>query len=119
MDTILIEGLRIYCIIGMLPHEREHHQLLRVDIKMYIPEVWHNDKLDHSVDYSEISKWLILYVEEQEFETLENAAQTLIREMFSGWKMINEIEITLRKPAAVPQADSVGFCMRRKRSHFE
>ena len=54
MDTILIEGLRICCIIGMLPHEREHRQRLCIDVKILIPEVWHDDKLNQSVDYSEV-----------------------------------------------------------------
>ena len=115
MDTILIEGLRVFCIVGMFPHERENPQLLRVDVKIMIPQVWHQDELSHSVDYSNVCKWLEAYVQEQKFQTLEHAAQSLIFEMFALWEMICEIELTLRKPGAIPKADCVGFMMRRHR----
>lgn len=116
MDTILIEGLRVFCIVGMFPHEREHPQLLRVDARILIPKVWHNDELAYSVDYSQVCRWMEKYIQEQQFQTLERAAQSLISEMFSLWEKIEEVELTLRKPAAIPQADCVGFCMRRQRS---
>ena len=115
MDTILIEGLRIFCIVGMFPHEREHPQLLRVDLKLFIPQVEHNDELEFSVDYSSVCRWLEGYIQNEKFQTLEKAAQSVIREMFSKWSTIAEIELTLRKPAAVPKAESVGFFMRRTR----
>ena len=116
MDTILIEGLRVVCIVGMFPHEREHPQLLRIDAKILIPQVWHSDELAHSVDYSKICHWMEKYIQEQQFYTLEKAAQSVIVEMFSLWEKIGEVELTLRKPSAVPRADCVGFCMRRQRS---
>tara|TARA_B100000683_G_C12265432_1_gene463453 strand:- start:375 stop:734 length:360 start_codon:yes stop_codon:yes gene_type:complete len=119
MDTILIEGLSIFCIVGMFPHEREHPQMLRVDLKMFIPQVLHNDELKYSVDYSAVCRWLEHYVQEQKFQTLERAAQSIIFEMFALWERIEEIELTLRKPAAVPKANAVGFVMRRTRSSLK
>ena len=116
MDIILIEGLRVVCIVGMFSHEREYPQLLRVDARIMIPQVWHQDELSHSIDYSKVCQWIERYIQEQRFQTLENAAQSIITEMFSVWDRIAEIELTLRKPSAIPQADCVGFCMRRQRS---
>ena len=116
MDTILIEGLRVYCIVGMFPHEREYPQLLRVDMKIFIPQVLHNDELMNSVDYSEVCKWMEHYIQNQKFRTLEKACQSIISEMFILWQRIQKVELTLRKPAAVPKANAVGFSMCRTRS---
>ena len=115
MDTILIEGLRIFCIIGLFPHEREHPQILRADLKIFIPQVQHDDELMHSVDYGAVCRWMEEYIQEKQFQTLEKAAQSVISEMFSRWNTIAEIDLTLKKPAAVPKADHVGFRMCRSR----
>lgn len=115
MDTILIEGLQIFCIVGMFPHEREYEQLLLVHIRIGIPQVWHNDELEHSIDYSQVCRWLESYVQEEKFFTLEKAAQSIIMEMFTLWDIILEIEISLKKTAAIAQADSVGVSMTRTR----
>ena len=115
MDTILIEGLRVFCIVGMFPHEREHEQLLLIQLRVHIPQVWHDDELEKSIDYAQVCRWIERYVQEQKFFTLEKAAQSVIMEMFSLWDLMLEVEITLRKPAAVAQADSVGVSMKRQR----
>jgi FolB domain-containing protein len=78
MDIILIEELTVFCIIGLLPHERRNPQYVHVDIRISIPQRQHEDTLEGSVDYCHISSWIEGFLLEEKFLTLEKACQDLI-----------------------------------------
>ena len=116
MDIILIEELKILCIIGLLPHEREAPQYVHLDVRVFIPKSHHEDELNGSVDYVSIASWMELFLQKKKFLTLEKACQDTMEGMFLRWSILKEIDLTIRKPSAISNARSVGVRMKRIRS---
>ena len=115
MDIILIEELKILCIIGLLPHEREVPQYVHLDVRIFIPQILHEDELSGSVDYVSIASWMEKFLQKKQFLTLEKACQELIEGIFLRWTIVGKVELTLRKPAASSNARAVGVHMTRAR----
>ena len=100
------DRLRIPCIIGVYPHEREVEQDLFVSFRAKVDFVAcaENDSIQDAVCYDEISKLCFSIATEGKFSLLETfAVQTLKRvlEVYSAsWAWIK-----IEKPGALPQAD--------------
>ena len=115
MDNIIIEELEIFCVIGLLPHEREYPQKILLDVVLSIPQAEHDRTLDSSVDYHVVCVFLESYLQEKRYWKLEEACLASIAQIFAKWVCVQAIELTIRKTAAVPQAKTVGVRMKRVR----
>ena len=56
-DCIQLRGLRVVCIVGVLPEERERPQPLELDIDIYadLSAAGKSDELDDTVDYGSVA----------------------------------------------------------------
>lgn len=114
MDTVFIEDLRIDTVIGIYDWERRVRQTLAFDIEMAfdntVPAA--SDDIAQTLNYKDVSKRLIGYVEASSFglvETLAERCAAIIREEFGvGW-----VRLKLSKPGAVRGAKAVGVCIER------
>lgn len=115
MDIIFIESLEFDCIIGILEHERTTAQPLSIDLKMHhdIRPAARSGQLDQSLDYAAISKWIIEFCIAQQAELIETLAQNLADALFNEFQ-ISKIDLTIRKPNAVPEARAVGVHITRE-----
>ncbi|WP_303290345.1 dihydroneopterin aldolase [Marinobacter sp. SS5-14b] len=115
-DVVLIEGLAVEAVIGVFDWEREVTQRLLVDLEM----AWDNrvpaasDNVADALDYAAVSDRVGRCLQELEPQLLETAAEEVARmlqqEFGVGW-----LRLTLRKPGAVPAANSVGVRIERGR----
>ena len=118
MDTVIVEDLAVFCIIGLFPQERELPQNVLISMLLSIPRITHSDDLEASVDYSHVCSFVEQYLQEEKFLTLEKACQSIIQELFRKWSRLQMVEVNIRKPDALLKARSVGVHMKRERAHF-
>jgi dihydroneopterin aldolase len=114
MDIIFLRGLEIETLIGIYAWERENKQTIILDLEMAfdIKTAAQTDDIVHTLDYKAVSDRLIEFVTHSEFflveKLIEEIANLLQTEFLIPW-----LKITLHKPAAVPQAKSVGIIIER------
>lgn len=114
MDRVFIEDLRIDTIIGIYDWERTTRQVVALDIEMAFDNTRPaaSDRIEDTLDYKAVSKRLIAFVGESQFELVETLAErcaALIREEFDvAW-----LRLKLSKPGAVTGARAVGVILER------
>ena len=114
MDSVFIEGLRLDCVIGVYGWEREVRQELYLDAEMAWPVSipGASDDVADALDYARVAERLQIVAAERQARLLEALVealpQTLQEEFGVSW-----LRLRLRKPGAVPAADSVGVCIER------
>lgn len=114
MDIVYIRDLKIETIIGIFDWEREIKQMVTIDLEMgsNIQSAAATDRIEHALDYNEVSKRLVAFVEESSFELLEAMAESIaviLREEFS----VPWLRLRLGKPGAIKNAQDVGVIIER------
>ncbi len=104
MDTILLEGLRVECIIGDLPHERIFPQELFLDVELGVDlrAAAQSDALADTVNYVEVAEGIRSALTTARCQMVEAAAQLAIDAAFAVDARIASVRVTLRKPHALP-----------------
>ncbi|WNL46749.1 dihydroneopterin aldolase [Dyella sp. BiH032] len=116
MDIVFIEDLRIDAVIGIYDWERRVRQTLSFDIEMAFDNTKPaaTDDIADTLNYKDVSKRLIDYVEASNFglvETLAEHCAAIIRQEFGvGW-----VRLKLSKPGAVRGSRAVGVRIERGR----
>lgn len=111
MHKVFIKGLKMKCIIGLYPEERQHEQELIADVIMSCPSLEQAGRcrdLSLSINYAEVSALVRNYTMQRRALLLEELAVELadiIREKFKA----SGVTIRLIKPEAVPGAQGVGI----------
>lgn len=116
MDIVFIEDLRIDTVIGIYDWERRVRQTLSFDIEMAFDNTRPaaTDAIADTLNYKDVSKRLIEYVEASSFglvETLAERCAAIIREEFG----VSWVRLKLSKPGAVRGARAVGVRVERGR----
>lgn len=98
MDRILIEDLRLLCVIGALPHEREAAQPLRVDLSIGVDlrDSGRSDELDDTVNYGLVAERIVELASASKHILLERLA-TEIAELVLSFDRVDDVELTLIK----------------------
>lgn len=114
MDIVYIRDLRIDTIIGIYDWEREVKQTVSLDLEMAtdIRKAAATDDIQYALNYKDVSKRLIAYVENRNallVETLAEEITTLVREEFN----VPWLRLRLSKPGAVRGARDVGLIVER------
>lgn len=114
MDIIFIEDLQIETIIGIYDWERTVHQVVSLDIEMAADasRAAASDQVEDTINYKKISKRLIQFVGESEFQLVETLAEqvagVLMREFGISW-----LRVKLSKPGALRNSKNVGVLIER------
>jgi len=114
MDIVFIEDLRIDTVIGIYDWERKIRQTIALDLEMAFdnrrPAA--SDKIEDTLDYKQVAKRLIAFVEESHFELVETLAERcaqIVRDEFSvAW-----LRLKLSKLGAVTGSKAVGVIIER------
>lgn len=108
MDTILVDDLRVMCVIGALPHERETAQPLRVDLAVGVDlsDAGRTDELDDTVHYGLVAERVTEMAEASKFILLERFAAE-VADVVLAFDRVERVEVTvtkLRPPVPTPLA---------------
>jgi dihydroneopterin aldolase len=114
MDKIFLTGIKVECIVGIWEWERQVKQTVVLDIEMAtdIRKAAASDHIDDTVDYKKVSKRLLSFVGESQFqlvETLtERVAEILVKEFQRPW-----VKVRLNKQGALRGSKDVGIVIER------
>lgn len=118
MDKISIKNMLVRGIIGINDWEREKPQdiLINVDLFTAIRKDNTPDELIECVDYSEIAKKIIKYVENSMRFTLEALAEDIAHMCLDDPRVL-KTTVRVEKPGAVRFTQSVGVEIERMREN--
>ena len=114
MDIVFIRDLRIETVIGIYDWEREIRQIVVFDIDMScdVSKAAASDQIADAVDYKAVSKRLMQFVGESQFQLVETLAERcaeIIRNEFG----VEWVRLSLNKKGAVSSARDVGVIIER------
>ena len=120
MDAIIIEGLKVETVVGCFAWERQIQQPLMLDliIATNLSQAAASDELQDTLNYAEICSISAEVIQQAAPKLIEHAAQLVLDALFTTFTAIESISITIRKPAIIPEANSVGIRLERHRNDF-
>ena len=120
MDAIIIEGLKVETVVGCFAWERQIQQPLMLDliIATNLSQAAASDELQDTLNYAEICSISAQVIQQAAPKLIEHAAQLVLDALFTTFTAIESISITIRKPAIIPEANSVGIRLERHRNDF-
>jgi dihydroneopterin aldolase len=119
MDVIFLTGITTDCIIGIWDWERKVKQKVVIDLEMAtdIRKAAATDSIDDTLDYKRVSKRLLQFVGDSQFqlvETLaERIAQLVVTEFGVPW-----VRVRLNKQGAIRGSRDVGILIERRREDY-
>ena len=120
MDKIILKNLSFYGYHGALDEERVLGQKFYLDVQLYmdLQKAGMSDSLECTVNYGDVYQLIDKLFKEEHFDLIESVAETICKRILDKFLLVQEIEVTLRKPEApVPGIyDYFGVQIRRKRN---
>jgi dihydroneopterin aldolase len=95
--TIHIQALEFDAIIGLLDHERDHTQRVRIDATItydYAPPAY--------LDYAQIVEEIKHHIIQTKYELLEEALSGLHKTLTTNHPTITTLNLTIAKPDILP-----------------
>jgi dihydroneopterin aldolase len=114
MDTVFINDLRIETIIGIYDWERKVRQTISIDLEMGadVRAAAATDAIEDTLNYKAVSKRLIAFVGDSEFQLVETLAER-IADIVLGEFKVPWLRLTVHKPGAVRGSRDVGVIIER------
>ncbi len=114
MDIVYISDLKIDTVIGIYDWERQIRQTVSIDLDMAtdIAAPAAEDDIAKALDYKAVSKRLIQFVGESDFQLVETLAEriaAIVREEFG----VPWLRLKVSKPGAVRGSRDVGVIIER------
>jgi len=113
-DLIYIKDLRVQTIIGIFGWEREVKQEVSIDLEIEFDckKAAKNDAIEDTIDYKKITKGIIKFVEESEFQLQETLAEGIADLVKNKYK-VDSLKLRVSKPGALRHAEDVGVIIHR------
>lgn len=120
MDAIIIEGLKVDTVVGCFTWERQIIQPLMLDLTVHtsLQKAAESDALEDTLNYAQICEIAAQVIQQAQPKLIEHAAKLVLEQLFTTFEAIESIMITIRKPAIIAQANSVGIRLERHRNDF-
>ncbi|MCX4241164.1 dihydroneopterin aldolase [Paraliomyxa miuraensis] len=118
VDAIELENLRLRCVVGVWPQEREREQPVRVDLQLWLDlgRAGRTASLKDTVDYSRVAAEVTALLRFRRYRLLENAAAELSAMLLGCYSLVQGLELRLAKPEALGgRADATAVRIRRAR----
>ena len=117
IGTTGLHNLRIDCIVGIHPHERENPQAVFLDLEIdydFAPAAA-SDAIPDAVDYDEVVRLVTELIQTGRFHLIEAMAEAVTAMLLEKVPAIDCVRLEIRKPAAVPAADNSFVWVERER----
>ncbi len=114
LDIVFIEDLRIETIIGIYDWEREIKQTIALDIEMAADNTKpaSTESIDDALNYKAVSKRMIAFTEESQFQLVETLAERLVEIIIAEFH-VPWCRLKLSKLGAVTGSKAVGVIIER------
>lgn len=108
-DVLSIHELRLECVVGVYPHERDEPQPLSIDVDLRFDteSAAESERIGLTVDYDAMAAQIGFLLQAARFELLETAAHVLALHLLSPPAMgerrsqVQSVRLRLTKPAAL------------------
>lgn len=109
-DVILIEDLTVQMVIGVHQWERAVCQSVIINAKLYCDfgKALYEDDLAHTINYQKVCEDIESVCQKNSPKLLEYLAGQILQKLFEDYP-INKIELCLKKPHAIHNAQNVGI----------
>ena len=113
-DIVYIRDLRVQTIIGIFGWEREVRQEVSMDLEIAFDckRAAKTDAIEDTIDYKKITKAIIKFVEESEFQLQETLAEGIAALVKNEFK-VHSLKLRVSKPGALRYAEDVGVIIHR------
>lgn len=116
---VKIDGLEVFAHHGLLPEEREHGQLFRLDVRMALTEceACDSDDISSTVDYAAVIDRLVAAATSETYSLLEKLAAVLADTVIGEFPVVDRVWIRVSKPSPpIPHSlDGVSVSLERVR----
>lgn len=124
MDTIIIDGLEVTCIIGVGTPERLKAQRILVHISLFVDTqlCGRTDALEHTVNYAALSKRVEVLCARAQCFTIESLCALVARECLFGPEAhgaVARMRVRIEKPEALKRARWPAVEIERTREYYE
>lgn len=105
--TTGLKQLRVDCIVGVYPHEREQPQSVFLDIGLdydFAPAAV-SDAIPDAVDYDDVAASVTALIQARRFRLIETMAEATAAMLLDRVPTVQAVRLEIRKPAAVPAAE--------------
>jgi len=119
MDIIFLTGLTAECIIGIWDWERKVKQKVVVDLEMGadIRKAAASDHIDDTLDYKRVSKRVLQFVGDSQFQLVETMAESIARTVVTEFD-VPWVRVKLNKQGAIRGSRDVGILIERRREDY-
>lgn len=119
MDKIIIKNLRVQAILGIYAQERTTPQTVLVSavVETDTRRAGQSDALEDCLDYEQLANRLKEHTQNAKRQTAEALAEDLARICLET-PGAQAVTLSVEKPEAYPQAQSVGVEIYRRRPDF-
>ncbi len=116
-DVIFLRGLTAECIIGFIDWERQVKQTVVLDLTLPVDctRAAASDAVEDTVDYKQIAKRTLAFVEASQFKLVESLAHKLAMLLLAEFGL-EWVRISVNKPGAIRSSRDVGVTIQRRRS---
>lgn len=121
LDHIEIRDMRLQCIVGVRPDEREREQEMRADLRLGLDlaEAGRTSRIGATIDYAEVTREVIALLRFRRYRLIENAAEELAAMLFGVHPRLRTLEVVLAKPGALAgHAASAAVRLARAREDY-
>lgn len=114
MDIIYLHDLKVDCIIGLWDWERKVRQRIVIDLDMAadIRKSAKSDAIEDTLDYKAVSKAVITFVGESEFQLVETLAEKVADIILNDFQ-VPWVRVKINKKGAIRGATDVGVIIER------
>ncbi|AMA74495.1 MULTISPECIES: dihydroneopterin aldolase [Aneurinibacillus] len=100
MDKILFNRMEFWGYHGAFKEENKLGQRFFVDLELYLDlsKAGHSDKLEDTINYSDIYQTTQQVVEKEKYELVEAVAERLAAKILDSYPLIEEILVRVTKP---------------------
>jgi len=121
-DRITIDGIVVSTIVGVLPHEREIRQPIRVDLDLFVDlhDAGRTDELADTVDYGAVAVQVADALRESKDILLERLADR-VAEVAVSFERVEAVEVTITKvrPPVPENLDHTAVRITRTATDYE
>lgn len=119
MDIIFLTGLTTECIIGIWDWERKVRQKVVIDLEMGadIRKAAASDHIDDTLDYKKVSKRVLGFVGESQFQLVETLTEQIARIIVTEFD-VPWVRVRLNKQGAIRGSRDVGILIERRREDY-
>lgn len=115
MDILYINQLMVMARIGIHDWEKQRFQKLFFDLQIIYNNTYNinNIFISNYLDYTQINQTILDIINTRHFPLIEDVAETTAKTLINKFNLINQIQIKVNKPRAIPNAGNVGICINR------